>query len=212
MKLLILGATGATGRQLVSQALDAGHEVTVLVRSPEKLGHEGERVTVRTGDATDPAAMEGAVDGTEAVLSALGTRSPKALLVGTDVIKASAGALVPAMDKHGVRRVIWLSALGVGPSREQASAPLRILFSTMLRQIGKDKVAGEERLSASGLDWTLVYPPTLTDGPRTAKYRAGHTLDIAGVPRISRADVADFMLAQLSDPTYSRKTAIVSSP
>src|SRR5947209_13137065 len=205
MKLLLLGATGGTGRQLLSQALEAGHQTTALVRSPEKLNAE-DHVLVRVGDATDPEAVEPAVAGQDAVLSALGVRSP----VGDELITPSLHALVPAMQKHGVRRLIWLSALGVGPTRAQAPAMLRVPFSTVLRRIGRDKTAGEEYLRSTDLDWTLVYPPALTNGPRTGGYRSGETVNVKGLPRISRADVAEFMLAQLDDAAYIRMNAIVS--
>jgi putative NADH-flavin reductase len=81
----------------------------------------------------------------------------------------------------------------------------------LLRQVGQDKAGAEDRLRSSGLDWTFVYPPSLTDGPRTDAYRHGEALELQGVPKISRADVAAFMLAQLTDSTYRRKPAIVST-
>jgi len=205
MKLLLLGATGGTGRQLLAQALEAGHETTALVRSPEKLTAE-DHLLVRAGDATDPEALDAAVAGQDAALSALGVRSP----LGDDLITPSLRALVPAMQKHGVRRLIWLSALGVGQTREQAPAMLRVPFSTVLRRIGRDKAAGEEYLRSTDLDWTLVYPPALTNRPRTSTYRSGETLNVSGLPRISRADVAEFMLAQLDNVAYIRKNAIVT--
>jgi putative NADH-flavin reductase len=205
MRLLLLGATGGTGRQLLSQALERGHEVTAFVRRPEKLSAQ-EHLLVRTGDATDRASVNRAVAGQDAVLSTLGVRSPLA----ADLISPSLRALVPAMQEHNVRRLVWLSALGVGETRDQAPAFLRIPFSTVLRRIGQDKAAGEEYLRSTDLDWTLVYPPALTNGPRTGRYRSGETLTVKGIPRISRADVAEFMLAQLDDVAYIRRNAIVS--
>jgi putative NADH-flavin reductase len=206
MKLLLLGATGPTGRQLLSQALELGHAITALARSPEKLSAE-DHLLVRAGDATDPKSLDGAVAGQDAVLSALGVRSP----LGDDLIAPSLRALVPAMQQHGVRRLIWLSALGVGQTRDQAPAMLRFPFSTILSRIGRDKAAGEEYLRSSDLEWTLVYPPALTNGPRTGSYRSGETVNVRGLPRISRADVAEFMLAQLDDTAYLRKNAIVTA-
>jgi len=205
MKLLLLGATGGTGRQLLSLALEAGHETTALVRSPEKLNAE-DHLLVRAGDATDPEAVDAAVAGQDAALSALGVRSP----LGDDLITPSLRALVPAMQKHSVRRLIWLSALGVGQTREQAPVMLRVPLSTILRRIGRDKAAGEEYLRSTDLDWTLVYPPALTNGPRTGTYRSGETVNVSGLPRISRADVAEFMLAQLDNAAYIRRNAIIS--
>lgn len=205
MKLLLLGATGGTGRQLLSQALDGGHEVTALVRSPEKLSAE-ERLCVRTGDATDPEAVEAAVAGQDAVLSTLGVRSP----LGGDLITPSLRALVPAMQEHDVTRLIWLSGLGVGQTEKQAPVVLRSVWITLLRRIRRDKAAGEDYLRPTDLDWTLVYPPILSNGPRTGNYRSGEALSVTGVPRISRADIAEFMLGQLDDPGYIRRNVIVS--
>ena len=108
MKLLLLGGTGGTGRQLLTKALEGGHEVTVLVRSPQKLCAQ-EHLLIHAGDATDPDSVDAAVAAQDAVLSALGVRSP----LGGDLITPSLRALVPAMQKHGVKRLIWLSALGV---------------------------------------------------------------------------------------------------
>jgi putative NADH-flavin reductase len=120
-------------------------------------------------------------------------------------------ALVPAMNRHTVERVIFLSALGVGTSRAHAPLMFRTVFATAFRQIGKDKAAGEDYLHASDLDWTLVYPPALNNGPLTDSYRAGETLKLSGFAKISRADIAHFMLSQLTSSTYSRKMAIVGA-
>jgi uncharacterized protein YbjT (DUF2867 family) len=113
------------------------------------------------------------------------------------------------MERRAVGRLILLSALGVGESAGHAPPALRIAFRTLLRQVGRDKAASEECLRASDVDWTIVYPPSLTNGPRTGDYRSGEALDLKGVPKISRADVAEFMLSQLGDSAYSRRIAIV---
>jgi putative NADH-flavin reductase len=209
-KLLLLGATGLTGRQLLAQALEQGHDIAALVRDPGKLAVEHERLRTVTGDATDAAAVDHALEGRDAVLCALGTRSPRSL-VSSNLMTASMRALVPAMKRRGVSRLILESALGVGQSAEHAPAAFRLAFATVLRQVGRDKAAAEDYLRASDLDWTIVYPPSLTNGPATGAYRSGETLDLGGVPTISRADVAHFMLNQLDDATYSRRMAIVSS-
>jgi uncharacterized protein YbjT (DUF2867 family) len=209
-KLLLLGATGLTGGHLLTQALEHGHEVTALVRDPDKLPAEHAQVRVLTGSSTDPLVVDAATEGQDAVLCALGSRSPRAL-VSSDLMSASMRAIVPAMERHAVRRLVLLSALGVGDSARHAPPVFRIAFATLLRQVGKDKAAAEGQLRASELDWTVVYPPSLTDGPPTGDYRSGEVLDLKGVPKISRADVAAFMLAQIGDTTYSRKAAVVSS-
>ena len=207
-KLLLLGATGLTGQQLLAQAIERGHDITALVRNPSKLTVEPTRVRIVTGDATDAAAVDDALEDRDAVLCALGTRSPKSLF-GCDLMTASMRALVPSMKRRGVERVIVESALGVGPSADHAPPAVRLALATVLRQVGKDKAEAEEYLRASGLDWTIVYPPSLTNGPATGAFRSGEALQLRGMPKISRANVAQFMLSQLNDTTYSRRMAIV---
>ena len=139
---------------------------------------------------------------------ALGPRSPTELL-HCELMRRSVPALAESMRRRGVARLILLSALGVGDSRARAPLPFRLAFATMLRQVGKDKARAEEVVRASALDWTIIYPPALTDGPATGRYRHGEQLQLRGRASISRADVAHFMLAQLTDATYSRRAAIV---
>ena len=209
MNLLVMGATGFTGKELLVQALDQGHSVTALVRSPEKLDIENERLDIRVGSVTDPAAVQQALEDQDGVLSCLGARGLRALL-GTDLITKSMQAIVPAMERSSIRRLIFMSALGVGGSAREAPAVLRVVMGTALRRIAKDKAAGEDQLRRSNLDWTLVYPPSLTNGPRTMDYRVGEDLHVKATGKISRADVADFMLRQLNDATYIRTQAIIS--
>jgi putative NADH-flavin reductase len=209
MNLLLLGATGLTGQELLAQALDQGHSATVLLRSPEKLGVANERLVVRVGSVTDPAAVREALEGQDAVLSILGARGLRELF-GADLITKSMQAIISAMEQSGVRRLIFMSALGVGDSAPEAPALLRVVMGTALRRIAKDKAAGEEQLRQSNLDWTLVYPPSLTKGPRTGDYRVGDHLRVKATGKISRADVADFMLRQVEDTTFHRAHAVIS--
>jgi len=208
-KLLLLGATGRTGRQLLSQGLELDYVITALVRNTDGVALEHERMRTVTGDATDGAAMDEALDGQDAVVCALGPTSPTSLL-RCALMQETSRALVPSMKRHAVNRLVLLSALGVGASAAHAPPLLRIAFQTLLRQVGKDKAAAEEFIRSTDIDWTVVYPPSLTDGPRTGSYRSGEALELNGLPRISRGDVAEFMLAQLEQATYSRKIAIVS--
>ena len=210
MKLLVLGATGRTGARVVDRALDQGHSVRAVVRDPGKLAAAGDRLEVVKGSATDPAVLERAVVGQDAVVCAIGPRSPAAL-VRCDLMRSSMNALVPAMEREGVARLVLLSALGAGASASVAPVPLRLAFRTILHAVGKDKRESEHYVRASGLDWTIVYPPALTTGPGTGSYRAGEALRVSGVPKISRADLAEFMVGQVRSPTYRRKSAVVSS-
>ena len=115
------------------------------------------------------------------------------------------------MESHGVRRLIFVSAFGVGETHRDVPLVPRIVQRLLLADVFADKKASEDDLRRSGLDWTLVYPVILTNGPRTAKYRVGERLDLHGLPKISRADVAHFVLSQLEDATYLRKGALISN-
>jgi putative NADH-flavin reductase len=174
------------------------------------LDVENDRLDVRVGSVTDAAAVQQALENKDAVLSALGARGIRELF-GTDLITRSTEAIVPAMERSGVRRLIFMSAPGVGGSARDAPSMLRVVMGTALRQITKDKAAGEDQLRQSTLDWTLVYPPSLTQGPRTGDYRVGEDLHVKATAKMSRADVADFMLGQIVDATYIRTPAILSN-
>jgi putative NADH-flavin reductase len=156
----------------------------------------------------DGQALAAAVRGQEVVISTLGVGNS---LKSHGLIARSAPAIVRAMESQGVRRLIFTSAYGVGATRRDVPLLPRILMRLLFRDLYADKEAGEEDLRRSGLDWTLVYPVTLTSGPRTGRYRIGERLTLHGFPRISRADVADFILTQIEDRTYVRKGVLISS-
>ncbi|HEY5897053.1 MAG TPA: NAD(P)H-binding protein [Burkholderiales bacterium] len=208
MKLLVLGASGPTGRHLVAQALDQGDEVTAFVRRPEALELRHERLRIAQGDTTrDTVALAEAVRGQDAVLSALGvgkTFLPNGLLL------KSVLNIVAAMEAELVKRFVLMSALGVGESRKDAPIAARLMYSTLLSAIFADKEAAEAELRKSRLDWTIVYPVLLTNGPLSARYRYAEHLELFGLPTISRADVAHFMLAETVKPRFLRRGVILS--
>jgi uncharacterized protein YbjT (DUF2867 family) len=208
MKLLVLGGTGRTGAQIIAQAIAGDDTVVALTRHPDFGASKNSRLEWIAGDATEQVDLTTALNGVDAVLCALGTPIGRSLLP-TDLMRATVEALVPAMFERGVNRVVLLSALGVGRSVAYAPTTFRLAFRTLGRAIGTDKDRAEGGLAASDLDWTIVYPPLLTDGPRTGTYRHGETLALHGIPRIGRGDVADFMLAQVHDPLYHRRIAII---
>jgi putative NADH-flavin reductase len=208
MKLLVLGATGATGRELLVQALRAGHQVTAFVRNPAALADDLEsRVRICTGDATSAADLAAALPGHDAVLSALGSGNA----IRSDIASRAATALTEAAGQTGVRRLVFLSAFGVGGSLSQGSAVQKLLYGTVMRSLFADKAIADEVIRASPLDWTLVYPVALTHGPATGTYRSADRLPMKGLPRMSRADVADFMLTAAAGPEWVRRTAVLSS-
>ena len=203
---MILGATGATGQHLVSQALQQGHAVTAFVRDPERLTSKHDRLRVVTGTVEDPAALDGAIRGQDVVISALGRGQS---FKSHGLIAKSVPLVVAAMERQGVRRLVFMSAFGVGETWRDVPAMPRLFMRTLLRDIYTDKTVGESILRRSQLDWTIVQPVGLTNGPHTGRYRVGERLDLRGFPAISRADVADFILTQLGPETNVRKTLLV---
>lgn len=205
MNLLIFGATGETGRELVQQALDQGHTVTGFSRHADELQTDFPQAQTVQGDVTDKATVDQAVQGQEAVLSALGSDSLKrnpALVQGVDNI-------VRAMEQHNVRRLVYQSSLGVGDSRERVGFLIRyIIIPLVLRNAIADHEEKERIIQASNLDWVIVRPAGLRNEPRTGDYRAGEDIEFGS--RIARADVADFMLKQVTDDTYVKKTPGIS--
>jgi putative NADH-flavin reductase len=208
-RILVLGGTGGTGQQVISQALQRGHEVTAFVRSPPRLTITNDRLRVLAGSVTDDSrALADAVRDQDAVISTLGAgRSFKS----GDLISQSMPRIVAAMESHGVHRLIFTSAFGVGLTHRDVPLVPRLFMRLLLRDIYRDKASGEATLRDSGLDWTLVYPSGLVDGAAVGHCRAGERLSLSGFPRISRADVASFLLTQIDDTTYLRKAVLVSS-
>ena len=208
MKLVVFGGSGGTGQEIIGQALDQGHEVTAFVRDPKKLAIKHSKLHIIEGDVLkEQSAVVGAIAGRNAIICALGVGNS---LKSAGLIGRSLAAIVPAAEKHGARRLILISAFGVGDSFRNAPPVPRLMYRLLLGDIYRDKKAGEDIVKASDLDWTIIHPVMLTTGPKTGTYRSGERLDLRGIPKISRADVADFALAQLADNTFLRKTAVIS--
>jgi putative NADH-flavin reductase len=208
MKLLILGGTGGTGKQIVSQALEAGHDVTVLARDRAKCGPEQPRQRVIVGDLQNGAALADAMRGQDAVISVIGRGYS---FKSEHLIEHTVPGIIAAMKAAGVRRLLFTSALGVGQSFSDSPLLPRLFFRTLLRGIYADKLIGEQLIRSSGLDWTIVQPSQMTDGPLTRTYRSGEHLALSGMPKISRADVAHFLLSAAGDPATIGKTLLVSN-
>lgn len=206
MKVVIFGSTGRTGLCLMQQALSAGHFISAFARNPSLVTIRHERLQVLQGDVLDPAKVASAISGQEAVLSALGV----GLASDKRVLSRGAENIISAMQTHGVRRLVVESSYGVGDSLNDASPFLRLIFRTLLRSIYEDKAREDEIIKASQLEWVVVRPAALTNGPRRGNYRAGERLKLGLGSRISRADVADFMLQQLTDNTWLHKFPALS--
>lgn len=202
MELLVFGSTGSTGRQLVEQALERGHTVTAFARDPSKLDIEHANLKAVRGDVLDLASVERAVRGQEAVLCSIGAgRKGRIRSEGTRNI-------IRAMENAGVRRLICQSTIGTGDSRGNLSFFWKyIMFGIILRDVLADHESQENYVKRSRLDWTIVRAGALVDGDRTGMYRHGFSTSDKEIKlKISRADVADFMLKQLVDDTYVHHT------
>jgi putative NADH-flavin reductase len=209
MKLVVFGASGGTGQEIIGQALDQGQEVTAFVRDPKKLAIQHSELRIVEGDVLkDQPAIASAIAGRDAIICALGVGNS---LKSAGLIAGSLAAIVPAAKQHGVRRLILISAFGVGDSSRNAPFVPRLMYRLLLGDIYRDKKAGEDIVKASGLDWTIIHPVMLTTGPKTGTYRSGERLSLKGIPKISRADVAHFALVQLTDKTFMHKTAAIST-
>jgi uncharacterized protein YbjT (DUF2867 family) len=201
MNLVVLGATGRTGRLVVEQALAAGHTVTALVRSPEKLPTGSPNLRVVTGEATDALAVSRALEGADAVISTLGGKG--------SVIADSTQAIVSAAREAGVSRVVVLSSWVV--ERGRMDSLTRLLTGIAMGAVIKDKSAGEQLLRRSDLDWTIVYASLLNDGPANGSVtvlpeHAKRSMS----EKISRADVAAWMVQAATDVQHSRRGVAIT--
>ncbi|MBP9145856.1 MAG: SDR family oxidoreductase [Thermoanaerobaculia bacterium] len=209
MRVLIVGASGGTGRALLAQALARGHEVTALVRDTAKLALRHEHLRVVQGDVLDPVSVDAAVAGQEAVLSALGH---KRFMIPTRILSDGTRNLLQAMERHGVRRYIGMSALGVGDSWWRMGLYYTLFVTPVILQFYFwDKRRQERLIRSSELDWTIVRPGALTNGRPRGAWRTGPTI---GNPiwtvRIARADVAHFVLDQLASTKHLRQTVAIA--
>jgi putative NADH-flavin reductase len=212
MHIAIFGASGATGCLLTARALEAGHTVTALVRSPESFPFR-DRVTIVQGNAFDPDAVARTVEGAAVVFSALGAKSP---ISNENVLPRAVPLIIQAMQSAGVRRIIALGSAGARPDALIKQPAWRrwviekIINKTVLKWPVHEQVAQHNLLSASGLDWTMVLPPMLTNKPARGAYR----IDGDALPRqgnsISRNDVAAFMFQQIGNSEWVGKSVYLS--
>ncbi len=203
----------------MERAIAEGHEVTAFVRDPSRMSARHERLNVIVGDAFDPGRVREVVAGNEAVISVLGARQPSNPLyprrAGDPDGPASVGSrnIIAAMEAHGLRRFVCQTAWGVGESREDpgfaGSFFMKVLVPPLLRDEYADKEAQEKVVRESGLDWVIVRPMLLTNGPWTNDYHARVDLKPGRRPYISRADAADFLMRQLTDDTFIHKTPAI---
>ena len=198
MRVIVLGATGGIGLEIVRQAVEHGHSVTAFVRSPERLKPFQDHIAVKQGDLLNSSELEQAIEGHDAVLSGFGPRVPIAK-GDANLLRDFAVALTNAMQRSRVRRVVVVSTAFL--FKDSILPPTYLVGRLFFPRVVIDAAAMERTFSGSGLDWTIVRPPQLTDKPYTGKYRVRES----HLPRfgfnISRADVADFFVKTIEDRT-----------
>jgi uncharacterized protein YbjT (DUF2867 family) len=199
MKALVIGGTGYVGGHIAERLRSRGFDVTAFVRHPEKAEGFPGQVRIMQGDGTDAAAVAAAIPGHDTVIITVGSAS--VFVSGPTARNAVAG-----MKAAGARRIILLSAYGIGDSAHGLHG---FVLSKVLGKLNADKVASESALESSGLDWTAVRPPVLGEGPSQGPLKAGVDITINGFQTISREDLATFMLDQIDSPTYVGKKPIV---
>lgn len=206
MEIAVLGATGGTGEQLLRQACAAGHQVMAVVRDPTRVVYEHPLLTVVQANALDPDEIGAVIDGKDAVVTAIGGRSVRQ---PTTVQTDTTTSIIRAMGKQGLRRLIVVSNSGMITDGDGPAT--RWLVKPILRRILKhpwaDMASMERVVRASDLDWTIVRPPMLTNGPHTGTYRTARDRNVRGSNRVSRADLADCILRCLADQD-SLRTAV----
>jgi len=207
--IALFGATGKTGQNVLDQALAAGHTVRALARRPEAITQHSDELTVIAGDVLDPAAVGETVRGADAVVSVFGQVKGSPHTLQTDGTRN----ITDAMTSEGIRRIISLSGGGL-PAEDHdepktADRVIRFLLKTMAPQVLDDAKGHLAVLRESGLDWTVVRGPRLTDAPATGSYRVGW-VGVNASTQIARADLATFILSQLDDRQFIQELPFVS--
>jgi len=203
MRVLVFGASGKTGREVVRQALARGFKVTAFVRETGRLPLAHANLRLVTGELSNTAAVAKVTAGQTAVISTLGVSTP---LAHDQVVIDGVRTIARAAEHASVERLVYMSFIGVTSSRDAAGFLLKQLATTLLRREVADHEAKEAAIAESFVDWTIVRPPKLTNGRLTASYRVGEDIRARSpLPLMSRADVADFMLRQLTDTAFIRK-------
>ena len=210
MKLAIFGATGETGKQLVRQALEKGNEVIAYIRNPSKLNIEHECLTVIHGELNEKTKIESAISGVDAVLSVLGPRGGSK----SKPITQGMQNIILSMEKHNIRRLIISSTLSLSDPEDLPDFKARVLVNLVkliIRSAYEEIINVGKVVQDSKLDWTIIRLSLLNNNPKSGKVKVGYLGKKEVGLKISRADIADFMLKQVQDTTYIRKAPVISN-
>jgi putative NADH-flavin reductase len=208
MRIAVIGASQGVGLELLKIALEEGHEATALLRNPAKLSISNPRLKIVKGDILDAASVAAAASGQDAVCVCIGTpltRKP------VDVYSRGIECVLAAMGRGSRQKLVAVTGIGAGDSKGHGGFFYdRVINPLLLGTIYADKDREESLIKASGVEWLVVRPGFLTNGPRTGKYRVLENLAGITAGKISRADVADFILKQLATPTHFGKTPLLT--
>ena len=199
MKIIVFGASGGVGQAVVQQALSAGHEITAFVRDSGKIPFQNALLTIVQGDGLDEEAVSNAIKGHDAVLCCVGSRGMGATTLMSDIVRH----IISGMNKNEVKRIAYVASAGIHKELTGISGSI---VGFILRNVLADHRRAYELLEKSGIEWTIARPMQLTNGEQTSTYRESFTGIPNGGMKISRADVAHFLLKSLSDDAYINKS------
>ncbi len=207
MKITVIGSTGKTGTEIIKQALAEKHKVTAFLRDPARLGIEDKNLNIVTGNIYKPETLTQAIKGQDVIIVALGTGQS----LGKSTVRSTGTAnVIQVMKDEKIKRLLAVSAMGVGESWKDLSLFNRFFFATLLKNSRTDHESQEKQIRDSGLEWTIVRPSGLTDDPGTGKYDFGEGIR-GNTSRIPRADVAHLILKSMEDDSVVRKAVTITN-
>ena len=210
--VLIIGASRGIGLETVKAALEAGHSVRALARSARRIAVDHPKLKKMAGDALEMATVKRALSGADVVIQSLGVSAgPEIIFKPTQLFSNATRMLITAMEETRVKRLICVTGFGAGDSRGRGGVLYNVAFHLLLGRVYDDKDVQERIVRRSKLDWVIVRPVILTDGPKTNAYRALVDSRRWTCGLVSRADVADFLVKQIDDDAFLHKTPVLTS-
>ena len=211
MRILVIGASGGIGLETVTRALDEGHAVRAFARGADRIALTHAALEPVAGDATDPAALRGALERVDAVIQALGVAPGlRRTLAPVTLFSESTRCLIPEMERAGVQRLVAVTGFGAGESRGALSPPERLAHRLLLGRAYDDKDRQERLIRDSALDWLIVRPTILTNGPGRGRYRVLRAPGSWRSGLIARRDVADFLVREAAQPDLHREAPVLA--